>query len=112
MAARTLRDELLARRGRGETTPPNPRLRFGDAADRWLQGPVLDLRESTQAGYRSAVDRHLRPRFGGRRLDAITPDDLALLVRDLRNAEKSEAMIAVALSVLGRIYKFGSRLLR
>jgi hypothetical protein len=72
LAARRLRDELLARRGRGETAAADSRLRFGEAADRWLAGPVLDLRQSTRAKYRVAVDRHLRPRFGGVRLDAIT----------------------------------------
>lgn len=60
-AARALRDELLAQR-RGERMAPNPRLRFGDAADRWLTGPVADLRRSTQDGYRNAVETHLRPR--------------------------------------------------
>jgi hypothetical protein len=39
MAARKLRDELLARRGRGETVAPDSRLRFGEAADLWLAGP-------------------------------------------------------------------------
>ena len=61
MAARKLRDELLARRGRGETVAPDSRLRFGEAAELWLAGPVLDLRATTQAGYRSAVEQHLRP---------------------------------------------------
>src|SRR5438309_10632239 len=72
MAARKLRDELLARRGRGETVAPDSRLRFGQAADLWLAGPVLDLRATTQAGYRSAVEHHLAHRFGNRRLDSIT----------------------------------------
>ncbi len=62
-AARALRDELLASRGRGERVAPNPRLGFAEAADIWLAGPVADLRASTQAGYRNAVDRHLRPRY-------------------------------------------------
>jgi Phage integrase, N-terminal SAM-like domain len=101
LAARALRDELLARRGRGETTPPNPRLRFGDAADQWLQGPVSDLRQSTQAGYRNAVEQHLRPRFGARKVDGVTADDLAALVRDMRAAGKSEATIAAALGSPG-----------
>ena len=60
MGARKLRDELLARRGRGEAVAPDSRLRFGEAADVWLAGPVLDLRATTQAGYRSAVEQHLR----------------------------------------------------
>jgi integrase len=109
LAARKRRDELLARRGRGEPIPANPRLRFGEAAGRWLSGPVQDLRESTQSGYRNAVEQHLRPLFGGHRLDSITPDDLAALVRAMREGGKSEATIVVALGVLGRIYKFAAR---
>jgi integrase len=109
LAARKLRDDLLARRGRGERVAPNPRLRFGEAADRWLTGAVADLRESTQAGYRNAVEQHLRPRYATRRLDTIEPDDLATLVRELRTEGKSEATIAVILGVAGRIYKYAAR---
>lgn len=109
MAARKLRDELLARRGRGETVEPDPRMRFGEAADLWLAGPVLDLRPSTQAGYRSAVDQHLRPRYGNRRLDSITADELASLVRDMRAHGKSEATIAAVIGAASRIYRFAAR---
>jgi integrase len=109
MAARKLRDELLARRGRGETVAPDSRLRFGEAAELWLAGPVLDLRTTTQAGYRSAVEHHLLPRYRNRRLDGITADDLAALVRHLRQQSKSEATIAAVLGAVGRIYKFAAR---
>ncbi len=109
MAARRLRDELLSRRGRGETLAPDSRLRFLEAADLWLAGPVHDLRQSTQAKYRSVLDQHLRPMLDGRRLDRITADDLTALVRKMRNQGKSEATIAVVLGVIGRIYKFAAR---
>jgi integrase len=109
LAARELRDDLATRRTRGETVAPNPKLRFGDAVDGWLNGPVLDLRDTTQAKYRSIVDGHLRPRFEARRPDGITADDLARLVRELRAETKSEATIAVAVAVVGRIYKFAAR---
>ena len=109
MAARQLRDELLARRGRGETVAPDSRPRLGEAVELWLAGPVLDLRATTQAGYRSAVEQHLCPRYGNRRLDSITPDDLAALVRDMRERGKSEATIAAVLGAVGRIYKFAAR---
>lgn len=109
MAARKLRDGLLARRGRGEIVAPDSRLRFGDAAKLWLAGPVLDLRATTQAGYRSAVEQHLLPLYRNRRLDGITADDLAVLVRDLRQQGKSEATIAAVLGAVGRIYKFAAR---
>ena len=109
LAARKLRDDLAARKARGDQIAPNPKLRFGEAAHEWLTGPVLDLRDTTQVKYRSIVDGHLRPRFDVRRLDAITADDLACLVRDLRAECKSEATIAVAIAVVGRIYRFAAR---
>jgi integrase len=109
LAARKLRDDLNARRARGESVAPDPKLRFGEAADRWLDGPVIDLRDTTQVKYRSIVDGHLRPRFHARRLDGITADDVARLVRELRADSKSEATIAVAVAVIGRIYKFAVR---
>jgi len=109
LAARKLRDDLLARRARGESVVPNARLRFEEAASHWLEGPVRDLRPATQAGYRNAVERHLRPRFGSRRLDGITADDLAALVREMRFERKSEATIAVVVGVTGRIYRFAAR---
>jgi integrase len=59
--------------------------------------------------YRSIVDGHLRPRFDARRLDAVTADDLASVVRELRAEGKSEATIAVAIAVVGRIYRFAAR---
>jgi integrase len=84
-------------------------MRFGEAADRWLDGPVLDLRDTTQVKYRWVVYKHLRSRFEARRLDAVTADDLARLVREMRAEGKSEATIAVVLGVVGRIYKFAVR---
>lgn len=112
LAARKLRDDLSARRARGESVAPTPKLRFGDAADRWLAGPVLDLRDTTRVKYRCMVNQHLRQRFEGRRLDAVNADDLAQLVRELRGEGKSEATISVVLGVVGQIYKFAARRLR
>jgi len=63
---------------------PNPRMRFGDAADRWLAEQVAALRPATRAIYRNAVVDHLRPRWGTPRMDAIGVDDAAKLVRELR----------------------------
>jgi len=109
LAARKVRDDLSARRARGESIGPKPKLRFGEAADSWLQGPVLDLRDTTQAKYRSIVNEHLRPRYAARQLDVIDADDLAVLVRELRTEGKTEATIAVMLGVVGQIYKFAAR---
>jgi integrase len=109
LAARRVRDDLSGRRARGESIAPKPKLCFGEAAAAWLEGPVVDLRQATQAKYRWIVREHLVPRFKSRQLDAITADDLAALVRELRAQGKSEATIAVARAVTGRIYKFAAR---
>jgi hypothetical protein len=108
-AARALRDQLVAQRNRREPAPDNVRLRFGDAADQWLAGPVADLRQTTRGCYRNAVDNHLRAQFENRRLDAITPDDLAALVRDLRGDGLAEATIAIIIGVTNRIYRYAAR---
>jgi len=98
-AARALRDELLARRGRGERVVTDGRLRVAEAAAKWLDGPVQNLRLRTQECYRNAIDQHLLPAFGTRRLDAISPDDLALLVRELRSRGFPESTIVIVLGI-------------
>jgi integrase len=108
-AARALRDELLARRGRGEQVVADGRLRFTDAAAKWLAGPVLNLRARTQECYRNAIEQHLGPALGTRRLDAISPDDLALLVRGLRSRGLSESTIVIVLGVANRVYRYAAR---
>jgi hypothetical protein len=40
------------------TEAPDSRLRFSEAAELWLAGPGMDLRATTEAGYRSAVEQH------------------------------------------------------
>ena len=108
-AARAVRDELLAQRGRGERAEARTRLRFAEAAQEWLEGPVRDLRPRTDECYRNAINTHLVPRFGMRRLDGISPDDLAALVRELRDAGLSDSTSVIVLGVVNRIYRFAAR---
>jgi integrase len=108
-AARAMRDTLLAQRARGERVANNGRLRFDAAAGRWLEGPVVDLRPATQDCYRNAVEQHLLERLGARRLDAVTPDDLADLVRELRTNGLAESTIVIVVGVTNRIYRYAAR---
>ena len=109
MAARAVRDDVLGRKGRGERVQPNPRLRFGEAADAWLAGQVAELRPATQAIYTNAIETHLRERWGRRRLDSITVEDVAGLVRELRRAGKAEWTIAGVVKAANRTFKFAKR---
>ena len=108
-AARAIRDQLLAQRGRGERVADHGRLRFGDAGERWLTGPVSDLRPATQGCYRNAFEQHLLDRFGTRRLDIVSPDDLAELVRELRGQGLAESTIVIVIGVVNRIYRYAAR---
>jgi integrase len=108
-AARAHRDEVLGRKARGEVVRSNPRLRFGDAADALLAGPVAQLRATTQASYRNSVEVHLRPRWGRRRMDAMTPDDVAALVAELRAAGKAEWTIYTVLRAASRVFTHAQR---
>lgn len=100
---------LLSRRHRGEHVASDRRLRFGDAASSWLAGPVLDLRPRTQECYRSALQRRVLPVLGSRRLDSISPDDVAALVRELRRAGLAESSIVIAVGVVNRVFRFAAR---
>ncbi len=108
-AARALRDELVARRNRGEQVVHSASLRFADVAEKWLEGPVSDLRPRTGECYRNALEQHLLPRLACRRLDRLTPDDLADLVRDLRHQGLSESTSSIAIGVTNRVYRFAAR---
>ena len=107
--ARGARDRILGDKASGKVVQPNPRLRFGEASMRWLGEQVVDLRETTQANYENSVRIHLRPRWGNRRLDAITVDDAAKLVRELRAEGKAESTIATILRAASRVFKFARR---
>ena len=107
-AARSVRNDLLGRKARHERVSANPRLRFGEAADAWLAGPVATLRPATRAIYRNAVESHLRPQWGRTRLDTITGDDVARLVRDLRAGGAAEWSIRGIVGTLGRVYRHAS----
>ena len=108
-AARVERDNLLGARGRGAVVSANARLTFGQAADRWLKEQVPDLAPNTRYSYRHTVKQHLRPVWGRRRLDRITVDDAARLVRQLRAEGMAETTIALVLVVAGRVFRFAKR---
>src|SRR3954471_12871273 len=108
-SARRARDDARVKARGGERESANPRLKFGDAADRWLAEQVVGLRPATRAGYKSYLDNHLRPRWGRRRMDAIGVSDAARLVRELRAAGLAEWTITGIVRAGSRVFKFARR---
>jgi integrase len=108
-AARAERGDARTKARSGERESVNPRLKFGEAADRWLAEQVVELRPATRAIYGNAIRNHLVPRWGGRRLDAIDVTDAVRLARELRAQGLSEWTIAGILKAAGRVFKFARR---
>jgi integrase len=108
-SARLARGDARIKARGGVRESANPRLKFGDVADRWLAEQVSQLRPRTRASYKSHVENHLRPRWGTRRLDAIDVTDAAALVRELRAAGLAEWTISGICRVANRVFKFARR---
>src|SRR4051812_10613992 len=108
-AARDERGDARAKARGGERESSNPRLKFGEAADRWLAEQVIELRRQTRSRYASHIVNHLLPRWGHRRMDAIDVTDAARLVRELRADGLAESSISSVLQVANRVFKFARR---
>jgi integrase len=108
-AARAGRGDAKTKARSGERESANPRLKFGDAADRWLAEQVIELRPQTRDAYLSHVRNYLRPLWGDRRLDAIDVTDAARLVRELRASGLAESSINRVLRAANRVFKFARR---
>jgi integrase/recombinase XerD len=114
MAARAERDRILGERAKGGQVQANPRLTFKQAADAY--GRSLDerceqgrkMRAKTRDDYKRILRRHLRERFGGRRLNQIDAQALDRLMADMRRDGLSEATIAKVLGVLSNVFKYAS----
>jgi integrase len=79
--AETRRAELRLRRRRGERIEPS-RQTFAEHATEWLERQTV--RPRTLELYRWALNRHLIPYFGRRRLNEITPDDIAAYIAAMK----------------------------
>lgn len=109
MAARKERDTIKGSKAKGENVQPNPKLTFGIAADKWLKDQVSLLAPNTQASYRNSIEKHVRPRWGNRRMDRITVDDAAKMIRELQDEGKSPHTIQKILVPVGRVFRFAQR---
>jgi integrase len=79
--AEAKRAELRLRRRRGERIQPT-RQTFEEYAREWLERQ--DVRPRTREIYTWALEQHLIPRLGRRRLDQISVDDVAALIAAMR----------------------------
>jgi integrase len=99
-AAETRRAELRIRRTRGERIEPC-RQTFEQYANEWLERQTV--RPRTLEIYTWALNQHLIPAFGRRRLDQITPEDIAAFIAQMKKKGRKGWTITSALRPLSII---------
>ena len=104
--AEARRAELRLRRRRGERIEPI-RQTFADYAREWLERQ--DVRPRTREIYSWALEQHLIPRLGRRRLDQISCEDVAALIAALRRQGLKGWTITSALRPLSIILAQAAR---
>jgi integrase len=90
---------------------PNGNLRLGPFLDRWLEESVATRGGSpnTVDNYRWAVDRHIKPNLGTRRLRDLSPDDVDSLLRLKAQAGLAHSSLMRIRAVLVQSLRFGER---
>jgi integrase len=91
---------------RGERVAPSKQT-FDQLADQWLT--QLRVGERTHERYDSNLRNHLRPRYGTRRAQTITVDDVARLIVELDDKGKKGWTIRNTLTTLSSLYSWAKR---
>jgi integrase len=85
--ARDFKANVRSDMARGKRIAPTTTT-VAQAADAWLTAiKTTDLKPNTIDAYEDSYRVHLEPRFGRRRLDAVTVQDLAVFLADAKTVE-------------------------
>lgn len=111
--ARTTRMALVEAGRHGEV-PVSPSLTFGTVADRWIARFAAlvaagERRDRTLEPHSYYLDRHLCPRLGRRRVAAITVQDVAELITQVRAEGCSAKSAANVVATLHSVLRFALR---
>jgi integrase len=105
--ARLAKAEISTRLGRGDLVVRANRT-LEDVGEEWLAAQH-HLRPRTRQLYRTALDRHIYPRLGRRRIGEVNPDRIAAFILELEQAGLAGWTIRGILTPLGRILGYAAR---
>ena len=100
--------ELRGKAARGERVIVATKATFTEVAEQWYESKHR-LRRRTKENYRSSLDNVLLPRFGKKKIGAVTVDHIATLVRDLEKAGAAPSTINNHLLPLQGTFAFALR---
>ena len=84
-AARKARDEARHSVNRGTYVAPQD-LTVSAWLDRWITAHEVELKPSTARTYRANIDRYLKPAIGFERVQSLSPSQLSVLFREMRES--------------------------
>src|SRR4051812_43338102 len=105
--ARFARAEIQARLGRGDLIVRGDRT-LADVGEEWL-AQQHHLRARTRALYVTALERHIGPRLGSKRIGDITVDRIAAFILELQQTGLSGSTVRGVMTPLGRILAYAAR---
>jgi integrase len=105
--ARYARAEIQTRLGRGDLIIRGNRT-LAEVGEEWL-GAQHHLRPRTRGLYTTALDRHINPRLGNRRISDITVDRVAAFILELQQTGLAGSTIRGVMTPLGRILSYAAR---
>lgn len=90
---------------------PNGSMRLGTLLDKWMTESVAprSVSPNTLAGYRWAVDLHLKPGLGSKRLRDLAPDDVDTFLRHKLESGLSLSSVSRLRSALSSALRYGER---
>jgi integrase len=98
--------EARGRAARGEQVTP-AKITFGEVAEAWFESKKI--RAKTRRDYGRSLDNVVLPKFGKKKIGAVTVDDIAALIRDLEKDGKSANTILNHLKPLSGTLAFAVR---
>jgi integrase len=100
--------ELRGKAARGERVIVATKATFEEVGEQWYESKHR-LRRRTRENYRSSLDNVLIPRFGKKKIGAVTVDHIAALVRDLEKGGAAPSTINNHLLPLQGTFAFALR---
>ena len=80
--AKAARDQARVTARSGQYVNRSP-VTVSSYLDQWIEAHAVQVKPKTLQDYRHLMDRHVKPRIGGMRLQAVRPAQITKLYRDL-----------------------------